>query len=34
MSYDLWLRLRRGDAAGGDLVDYTVAVEERRRPPQ
>jgi hypothetical protein len=33
MSYDLWLRLRRGDASG-DLVDYTVAVEERRRPPQ
>jgi succinate dehydrogenase/fumarate reductase-like Fe-S protein len=28
MSYDLCLRLWRGDAAGGDLVDYTVAVEE------
>ena len=28
MSYDLCLRLWRGDAEGGDLVDYTVAVDE------
>ena len=26
MSYDLCVRLWRGDAAGGELVDYTVAV--------
>ena len=28
MSYDLCVRLWRGDAAGGELVDYTVAVEK------
>ena len=28
MSYDLCVRLWRGDAAGGELVDYTVAVDK------
>ena len=28
MSYELCVRLWRGDAAGGELVDYTVPVEE------
>lgn len=28
MSYDLCVRPWRGDAAGGELVDYTVAVEK------
>ncbi len=28
MGYDLKMRVWRGDDAGGDLVDYTVAVEE------
>ena len=28
MSYDLKMRVWRGDEDGGDLVDYTVAVEE------
>ncbi|MEP6815904.1 MAG: succinate dehydrogenase/fumarate reductase iron-sulfur subunit, partial [Marmoricola sp.] len=27
MSYDLKMRLWRGDTAGGDLADYTVTVE-------
>ena len=27
MSYDLNLRVWRGDAAGGELGDYTVSVE-------
>src|ERR1700710_1403736 len=28
MSYDLHMRIWRGDAAGGDFVSYTVSVEE------
>jgi succinate dehydrogenase / fumarate reductase iron-sulfur subunit len=28
VSYDLTLRIWRGDASGGDLVDYTVPVDE------
>ncbi len=28
MAYDLTLRIWRGDAAGGDVVDYTVSAED------
>jgi succinate dehydrogenase / fumarate reductase iron-sulfur subunit len=28
MGYDLKMRVWRGDENGGDLVDYTVEVEE------
>ena len=28
MSYDLHMRIWRGDATGGDFVSYTVSVEE------
>ena len=28
MTYDLTLRIWRGDASGGDLVDYTIPAED------